>query len=166
VARFALQHWKAKCAKFFRQEDTESLVEQGINYIAGISRAHRNFYRGYCRALRTGGWRCSKTNVAPNLGYPARWYEHKALTIRRQYGHETRYRLWRKHSPWCTHMSVAFFGTRQAAYMREQFIFKSYTVPTVPLTSRNKMAVSIATVHDRPKRPARIFAQVSTERSK
>ena len=136
VARFALQHWKAKCAKFFRQEITECLVESGINYIAGISRAHRNFYPGYCRALRTRGWRCSKTVVDPNLGYPARWYEHKALTIRQQYGHETRYRLWRKHSPWCTHMFVAFFGTRQAAYMREQFIFKSYTVPTVSRTSK------------------------------
>ena len=39
VAGFALQHWKGKCAKFFRQEDTESLAEHGINYIAGISHA-------------------------------------------------------------------------------------------------------------------------------
>lgn len=55
VARFAMENWKARCAKFFRQEDTESLAELGIHYIAGISRAHRNFYPGYCRALRTRG---------------------------------------------------------------------------------------------------------------
>ena len=49
-----------------------------------------------------------------------------------QYGQETRYRLRCKHSPWCTHVFIAFFGSRQAAYMREQFIFRSYAVPTAP----------------------------------
>ena len=133
VNRWALQNWKAKCSRFFRHvNDTVVFDDLGINYIAGVSRAHRNFYPGYCRAMRQKGWRHSNSTSNHNLGFPARWYEHKALTIRQQYGHETRYRLWRKHSPWCTHVFIAFFGSRQAAYMREQFIFRSYAVPTVP----------------------------------
>ena len=110
------------------------LQDVGVTYVAGLSNHHRNIYVGFCSGIRN--------THGPCFGFAQRWYDHKVREIRVHVGQERRYKMWRA----CVllhknHATPIWFGQKSAAYKREQFILRAFTLP-LQATRKNRSRAS------------------------
>ena len=112
--RLVLQHSK--------RVDSDDNAEFGFVYLAGVSTKHRSYYVGYCGSVRQ--------KAQHQFGLFQRWFDHKVREVRPIHGIEKRYKAWRNRAPmYANHMLPVFIGTKMQAWMREQFVIKSFTLP-------------------------------------
>ena len=101
--------------------------EKATNYMAGLSLQHRQLYIGFCH----GVWHRKTMSMS---GYAKRWSEqHINDTLKSSPQCENkRYAIWTRYIPAKTHMIPLIVDTPDAAYEREQFIIRSFAIPTLP----------------------------------